>query len=228
MIRNITFDFADTIAQIYPPKEELIFDFFKKEYQLTIDIQKIIYNYKILDHLFLYSSLKILSDNERYKFYKKYNKKLIMNMGLYHLDNGIEKNIYEFFMDSSRKWILKPGVVSLFKQLKMNQINLAIISNFSSKLSKIIDELNIKHYINYFLVSQDVGLEKPNILFYKKFLIESSFLNSETIYIGDNYILDYLPATSLGIRTYLLDENDYFCLNKMTIKNIDEVSQLIN
>lgn len=227
MIKNVIFDFADTIAEIHPKKQELVFKFFEEEYDLNIDKRKIVNNYKMLDHLMFYSSLKILSDNERYNYYKEYNKKLIMSMGLYHLSEGIETKLYEYFKYSNRKWILKPGVNAIFKRLKMHEINLGLISNFSNKLSRIIDELNLKRYINYFLASQDVGLEKPNRSFYELFLSKSSFHNSETIYVGDNYILDYLPATALGLRTYLLDEDEFFCLQDITIKSIKDVIILV-
>ena len=158
MIKNIMFDFADTIAEIHPKKQDLVAQFFENEYNLNIEKRKIVNNYKILDHLMFYSSIKILSDNERCYFYKDYNKKLIMNMGLYHLSDGIEKKLYEYFKDSSRKWILKPGVNTLFEQLKMHGINIGLISNFSNKLNDIIDLFNIRPYINCLLISLPLGL----------------------------------------------------------------------
>ena len=151
-----------------------------------------------------------------------------MSMGLYHLSDEIETKLYRFFKDTSRKWMLKPGVKTLLEQLKEREINIGLISNFSNNLNKLINLLNLSYYIKYSLVSQDAGLEKPNILFYELFLSKSSFNKNESFYVGDNYILDYLPATTLGLSSYLLDEDDFFFPQDITIKSISDVMMLVN
>lgn len=47
---------------------------------------------------------------------------------------------------------------------------------------------------------------KPNPKYYEEFLNSNNLLPNEIIYFGNSETEDYIPATSIGIKTYLIDD----------------------
>ena len=76
-------------------------------------------------------------------------------------------------------------------------------------------------------VSEELGVSKPNIEFYKKALHKTPFLASEILYIGDSIKLDFEPATKLGFNVLIIDRDNFYPNLKNKISNLAEISNFI-
>ncbi len=224
MLSTVIFDFADTIALMLPTNYELVNSVASKK---GIEIDEDVFNksFKYTSEFMPYSSLKITSSEERSDFYYNFNSWLLKSLGLFHMIDLEE--LLDVFFETGRHWALKSGVEDLFEYLNNEGVSIGIISNFDSKLEPILEKMNIRRKINYLSVSQNKGLEKPDKQFSMDLFNSYDLDKNESLYIGDSYNLDYVPANGLGIKTYLLDEKNIYQDMDFIVRNVCEVSEKI-
>jgi HAD superfamily hydrolase (TIGR01549 family) len=221
MIKNILLDFAETIAELKPTREDILEDFLVQK-KIKISKQKIYQVYKYIDISLPYSSVKINNIVDKNNFYLKYNHQLFTMLGLVHFSEDINKEFLDFFLGIKKHWTIKTDLFELLKELKKDGYSLSLISNFDTRLKDILHNLKLDDFFDFVHISQEAGLEKPDINFYKSFFEISKYNMSETIYIGDSYLLDYAPAKKIGLNVYLLDESHlYSHINERIISILD-------
>lgn len=110
------------------------------------------------------------------------------------------------------------------KFLSEIDIPMGIISNFNSTLK---DKLNqfFGPVFSDVLVSEELGIAKPKVEFYQKALECIGFDANEVLYIGDSIKLDIEPATQLGIKSLLIDRDDFYKKSSFKINTLNEISQ---
>lgn len=110
----------------------------------------------------------------------------------------------------------------------LNQINLpmGIISNFNTTLK---DKLNqfFGPIFQDVLVSEELGIAKPKIEFYQKALDRIGYEANEVLYVGDSIKLDIEPATKLGIKSLLIDRDNFYQQSIYTINSLNEISKYL-
>ena len=228
MIRSVVFDFADTIAELIPNKEDIVVKYLLDRFSIIIDKKYVSRAYKSVNDFVFYSSLKIRDREDRKRFYKKYNSLVFKSLGLYHLVGECIDEYFEYFSSLKKRWVLKDGTLHVFRTLQLKDINVIIASNFDERLRDIVSkELCIGNYIKHVFISQEVEVEKPHEEFYRLLVKRHHLRPSETLYVGDSYMLDYLPGLGIGFRVILLDEKKLYCVGDYTVANIEEVLQYI-
>lgn len=221
---NYLFDFAGTIATLSPSPVQLYASIIKDYNNVDISTQEISRALMSADASMPYSSVNITSKLEREAYYIEFNNLTLTLLGLRHVTSP--EAIYDLFTSVKRHWVFRPCADQLLKRLYDANHTVSIISNFDSYLPQLINRItNVSHLLSFIYVSASVGLEKPSPEFYLNFLSESQFSADSCVYVGDSYSLDYLPATEIGIRTFLLDESHLF-LNR-SINRIDSLEQII-
>lgn len=223
----VIFDFADTIARLSPSKEVLLQNFVKQEIALEIPIENISEVYHYCTNLMLYSSVKIDQFDSKKEFYINFNNALLALLGIADQVDG--EKLFNYFVEHGQYWILKEGVEELFKTLKSNGILISLVSNFDTKLFDVLKEMQIMGYFDSIFVSQEVGLEKPDIEFFKLPLMEHQISPNNTYFIGDSYVLDFIPSQKMQMHSILLDEyNRYpFVSNQKKIYRLEECLDVI-
>jgi putative hydrolase of the HAD superfamily len=96
-------------------------------------------------------------------------------------------------------------------------------SNWDSRLPSLLDQLEISQYFKTVVVSALVGYEKPHPAIFEIALQQSGLQNGEIIYIGDDPVLDYQAARTVGIRAYHLDRHKKFESHEDRIDCLKEV-----
>lgn len=223
MIKTVVFDFADTIARLEPSKEKIMKQYLKERLSITISMEKIAQAYFYLQNFSFYSSVKIVTPEQKKEFYREYNKKIFSTLGILHHVEPFLDDFFAYFIECNKHWVIKPEALDLLQYLKSKKIQIGLISNFDTVLYDILEKnLQIKEFFSYIHISQEIGLEKPDIGFYKNFL-EKYELNQQTIlYVGDNYQLDFLPTYELGFKSLLLDEEQHYT----SLPNLPRISSL--
>ena len=217
----VIFDFADTIAKLSPSKEELLHRFILNELSLNIPLKHIEEVYHYATNLLFYSSVNIQKIETKKEFYKKFNNDILSLLGIAHLLDS--EKLFNYFNENGQHWILKDGVKELFISLKEKGYLISLVSNFDERLNQVLKNLEIYDLLDSKFISQEIGLEKPNIEFFKLPLKKHNIDSKDTFFIGDSYFLDFIPSQSLGIFPILLDENDRFPL----IQKINKISNIV-
>lgn len=87
-------------------------------------------------------------------------------------------------------------------------MDIAIISNFDSQLRLILDRFQLSPHISSFLLSGEIGIEKPDRRIFdlaaKQFNLPSM---KYILHIGDSYDKDYIAAQAAGANALLFMEN---------------------
>ena len=134
------------------------------------------------------------------------------------LDSKLSYEFYNYFTKINKSWVLYPEVQLVLKKIS-KKYNIFLISNFDKDLKNILNKLKINSFFKDVYISQSVNLEKPSKKFYKKFFNKNKLYKSNSIYIGDNYNLDYKPVSKMGYKVFLLDRDNLY-QKKYTIKSL--------
>ncbi|MHA2245740.1 MAG: TIGR02253 family HAD-type hydrolase [Candidatus Hodarchaeales archaeon] len=114
------------------------------------------------------------------------------------------------YHDTKRAYLKPdPDVLPTLIKLKTFGIKLAIISNgLSVKQWEKLIRLGIHHFFDTVIISEEVGVEKPNQKIFQTALEKMRLKPNEMIYIGDNIETDIIGANSVGIISVKLDRED--------------------
>jgi len=223
----IIFDLADTLISLNPKPEEIIHKYFREKYSIDLNKLEIRKSLIILSNIFHYSSINIQNSKQREEFYLNYNNHLLNILGVRHLTSP--KNIYEAIKKEKPNWYLKKDILKTLINLRNDNYKIGLISNFNSiQANKILLNNNIKELIDFTHISENEGLEKPNVLFYEKFLLKYNLDKNYCLYIGDSYSLDYIPSQSINLPFILLDEINLFPNIENRVSNIKEIFDFLN
>ncbi|NHJ01024.1 MAG: hypothetical protein EAX86_02730 [Candidatus Heimdallarchaeota archaeon] len=105
---------------------------------------------------------------------------------------------YDFVLETNAKKVLK----QLQKEYKIG-----LISNWDENLFDILEDLAIVDIFDSITISGDIGYNKPSQEIFKSAL--SDFPDSKpnsTIYIGDDYYTDIIPAQAMRMHSILFDK----------------------
>jgi len=228
MIDTVVFDFVNTLAYLNPKREDVIYNFLIDK-GLEIDKDKIVDALKVADDRCHYSCFEIVDKESKKNFFQtKYNKALLTALEVdFTRTNCI--SLYEYFDKLHKEWILHDGAMETIKQLKKLGYTVGVASNFDRTLKeKLAAKLDLVDNLDFLEVSQCIGLEKPDVKFYE-YVIKNNKLNPQnTLYIGDSYVLDYLPGQEVGFNCCLYDKNNAHKSVTNRISHFNQVLGFIN
>ena len=146
---------------------------------------------------------------------KKFWKKLVYEVfrplgGLDRFDKYFEL-IFEVFSDSSN-WKIHDDVIEskIFQKLKEKKVILGVISNWDSRLTSTLENLNLADNFKFILPSAVVGSAKPDRKIFEEALRLSGVQPHEACHIGDEVKTDIDGARNIGIHAILLDRENRF------------------
>lgn len=84
---------------------------------------------------------------------------------------------------------------------------LGVVSNFmvTDGIEEILRLLGIDHYFSFVITSVSAGWRKPHPDIYLKALEVSGAKPENVLFVGDDFINDYITPASMGMRTVYLD-----------------------
>jgi len=96
-------------------------------------------------------------------------------------------------------------VVPTFIELKKLEVKICVLTDGDAlKQYEKILRLRIQDFLDDIVITEEVGMRKPNPKLFELALNRLNVKTTETIYIGDNYERDIVPCFELGIRTVLV------------------------
>jgi putative hydrolase of the HAD superfamily len=141
---------------------------------------------------------------------------------------GSEKQFGQFFEElyfaftTKKSWDLYPDVLSTLSALQENNITLGIISNFDSRLYKILKVLDLSSYFGPIKCSSQVGFAKPSPEIFMASL-PPFMAPVEAIHVGNSKDLDYQPSRDLGFHAFLLKREKSPSLSPFEIQSLSQL-----
>ncbi|SFF07599.1 putative hydrolase of the HAD superfamily [Paenibacillus catalpae] len=95
-----------------------------------------------------------------------------------------------------------PGLVAMLSELKNASIKLGMITNGRAFYQRNkIRSLGIEGYFDDIVISEAVGLRKPDHAIFQLSLSHLNVSADDAVFVGDNMKNDIIPAKELGMRT---------------------------
>ena len=221
----LIFDFADTIAFLNPSREEIVRSFIKDKTQIEIQLKVISNIYHHVSNINFYSSVDIKNSSSKEDFYYNFNHSLLSFLGMSDVLDPAE--LHDYFLKNSQHWELKDNFIKQATFIKNQGFKISLLSNFDSRLIDVLKKMNIVNMFDSIFISQDVGMEKPNLQFFELPLEQHNIEPKNSFFLGDSFLLDYVPASKMGMKAILLDENNNYPYVSSRIRSIGSLSEII-
>jgi len=119
---------------------------------------------------------------------------------------GVE-SLVEFWRDNfPRCNVERTGVTSTLQTLRQHGLKLGVISNgMTNSQNMKLEAMGIRNLFSAVLISEEVGIRKPDPRIFGLGLDKLGVVASEAIFIGDNPIFDVAGARAVGIRAIWLN-----------------------
>lgn len=104
-------------------------------------------------------------------------------------------------------WHLPQGAHETMLSLKDSGVKLAVVSNFDSRLRKLLKDLCVLDLFDAVIISSEVGYEKPDEKIFRAALDQISVEASKAVHVGDDTKADKVGANAVGIDCWLWGED---------------------
>ncbi|TDM32809.1 HAD-IIIA family hydrolase [Macrococcoides canis] len=211
MIDTMLFDLDETIIDRTNSLEKFI----ESQYlRLIYPVHKIDFD--------LYKERFISLDNNGYTWKDQVYESLINEFSLFNFTvNTLLDDYLERFHESV---VPMDNLYETLEILSSENIKIGIITNGKTDFQKKnIKSLNIEHYLDVIVVSDEVGFKKPQP---EIFLFALDKLNadiSNTLFVGDHIVNDIKGANNIGIKTLLFDKKKENVHIHNRIENLIEI-----
>jgi putative hydrolase of the HAD superfamily len=136
-------------------------------------------------------------------------------------------HVYEVFADPA-SWKLFPDVVPTLTTLRDSGLELGIVSNFDSRLFKVLRGLGIAEFFDTVTISSLAGAAKPSPKIFEVALEQHAVEPTEAIHVGDSIRDDVDGAGKAGLSAVLLARAGTDAPPDIrTIRTLDELVPLV-
>jgi len=159
--------------------------------------------------------------NEKLPYHKEYGIQerfnLIVEMNRVNYEEKEKKEIVSklvtnYWHTYKNKCFVSDEVISILKDL-YEKYSLGVVSNFIVEhgIEELIAELGIQKYFKCIVTSINTGWRKPYPRIYNEALRKAGFSRKEkVIFIGDDYVNDYITPRKLGMKAFLYDRYERY------------------
>ena len=109
------------------------------------------------------------------------------------------------YFASPNAWTLYPEVLETLTSLKERDLILDVISNFDSRLVRILDGLGAGAQFENIFVSSRIGYAKPDGRIFNAALSCHGLAPAQALHVGDSEINDLSGANQAGIKGILVE-----------------------
>ena len=142
-------------------------------------------------------------------------------------DEALVRKMYDTF-SSSASYRLFDDALPALKEIEGAGYRLGLISNFEEWLEEMLVELEVGHVFDTSVISGIEGFEKPDPEIYRIALGRAGVAAESAVHIGDSPKMDVEPASSVGMKTILLDRYDrYADTAGPRVRSLQEIASLL-
>ncbi|KAJ0256970.1 hypothetical protein HA466_0079210 [Hirschfeldia incana] len=127
--------------------------------------------------------------------------KLVVSEATGCSDNDYFEEVYQYYANGEA-WHLPQGAYETMSLLKNAGVKMAVVSNFDTRLRKLLKDLNVIDMFDAVIVSSEVGYEKPDDRIFKCALEQINVEANRAVHVGDDEGADKGGADAVGIDCY--------------------------
>ncbi|CAN8305243.1 unnamed protein product [Cochlearia groenlandica] len=128
--------------------------------------------------------------------------KLVVSEATGCSDNDYFEEVYQYYANG-KAWHLPEGAYETMSLLKDAGVKMAVVSNFDTRLRKLLKDLNVIDMFDAVIVSAEVGYEKPDERIFKYALEQIGVEANRAVHVGDDEVADKDGANAIGISCWL-------------------------
>ncbi len=117
------------------------------------------------------------------------------------------KEVFAYFA-TEEPWFLYPDVLPTLEAWQAQGLQLAVLSNFDSRLYPVLKVLGLNPFFASVTISTEAGAAKPSPKIFQMALNKHNCLPKEAWHIGDSHREDYQAATAVGLRGIWLNREN--------------------
>lgn len=233
MIKAIFFDFYNTLASFWPRVED-IQETVCRELGIFVDAEGILNGYHVADDYFnrenSKKSLAKRSRQARDEFFARYEQ-LILKGSDIDVTLELAGDIWNLTTKVSKELVAFDDALPALTSLKEKGYTTGVVSNISGDMESLITAAGLKSVVDYWITSQQVGVEKPDPKIFKEAIKCAGIKVEEGVYVGDQYYSDVEGSRSAGMTPVLVDRNDFHaevndCLKVSTLTDLGKLLNL--
>jgi len=233
LIKAIFFDWFNTLAHYYPPREELESQALK-ELGFAVSPKELSYGLYLGDKMMYEENaripIRLRSREDQTQLYMKFHRIILKEVNITASDDTVLKLFKRMLqLNDSMKFVLFNDVKDTLKTLKARNLKLGLLTNLQTEVGSMCRELGIAEYLDFTVTSAEAGADKPQPPICLKALELAQVTAAEAVHVGDQYQNDVLGARGVGIAPILLDRADYYAEIKdcPRIRSLSEVSKFV-
>jgi putative hydrolase of the HAD superfamily len=104
-------------------------------------------------------------------------------------------------------WFLYPEVPKVLSELRFLGVELAVVSNFDSRLYVLMKDLGLEQWFSSITLSNQVGAAKPERTIFEAALAIYGYSPEQAWHVGDSWTEDYQGATAAGLQGVWLNRS---------------------
>jgi putative hydrolase of the HAD superfamily len=142
-----------------------------------------------------------------YQWWREINRQTFTAVGAIEQFDDFDvffQELYRYFATSAA-WEIYPDVVPALINWQRSGIQLAVLSNFDSRLCTVLKVLELDRYFSTVTISTEVGAAKPQVEIFIAALGKYQCLPQSAWHIGDSLEEDYLGADNAGLTAIWLN-----------------------
>lgn len=112
-------------------------------------------------------------------------------------------DLYALFATAD-PWEVYPDTLATLDYWKNQGIELGILSNFDSRIHRVVEALALSEFFSSITISTEAGAAKPDFKIFEIALKKHDCLPQAAWHVGDSYKEDYEGAKAAGLRAIWL------------------------
>jgi putative hydrolase of the HAD superfamily len=133
--------------------------------------------------------------------------------------------------EDPRTFVLYPGARELLRSLRERGLTIGLISNWSERLRRLLDALDLSPAFDFVLCSAELRLEKPDPAIFATALRRAGATGERCLHAGDHVERDARAALACGIPAVLVDHAGRLGTAEQApcpvVRNLGELQDLI-
>ena len=128
---------------------------------------------------------------------------------------------------TAEAWLVYPDVLPALNKWQQQGIELAVVSNFDSRIYAVLKALNLAEYFTSVTISTEVGAAKPDSQIFTAALQKHNGIAENVLHIGDSFKADYCGAKAAGLKAIWLNrQQEKLDLGKLDLIDSRKVEEL--
>ncbi len=139
-------------------------------------------------------------------YYTRWNLNILHRLKVYDDDCELAEEIDKHWFDYME---IKPhaGLHDTLRRLSASGLKLGIVTNgYESDLEKILPKLSMQNFFDVLVAADTIGKKKPDPAIFLYAVQKLEIKPSETVFVGDEYDIDYIGAKQAGLIPILFEE----------------------